>query len=153
MAQVGAEGPSPAVGGWSFATPLPWRRSMPLRVRDLDYLGHVTELAHVGIIEESRFAFMQEAMGVARPIYVVASHQLTFRKELLLEDGPVTVSIGVSRVGRRSVDVIELVETASGGPTTESEATLVAWEIGTRRPRPFTTAEHQDLSRFLPQLP
>src|SRR3712207_893063 len=143
MTQVGSS-------SWAFADRLPWSKSHPLRFRDLDYLGHVTELAHVGIIEEARVMFMQHAMGASRPVYVVARHHLTFRKELLLEEGPVTVSIGVQRVGQRSVDVLELIETADGIATTESDATLVAWETATRRPRPFTDAEREALAGFLP---
>jgi acyl-CoA thioester hydrolase len=135
---------------WSFTDVLPWSTSIELRVRDLDYLGHVTELAHVGLIEEARVVFMQQVMGVARPIYVVASHHLTFRKELLLEDGPVTFSLGVNRVGARSVDVLEHVVTAAGVPITESEATLVAWDRTTRRPRPLEEQETERLSHHLP---
>lgn len=138
------------VAAWSFADPLPWSTSIELRVRDLDYLGHVTELAHVGLIEEARVVFMQQVMGVARPIYVVAAHHLTFRKELLLEDGPVTVGIGVNRVGGRSVEVLEHVVTAAGVPITESEATLVAWDRPTRRPRPLEEQETERLSHYLP---
>src|SRR5688572_4510791 len=83
---------------WSFEDTLPWVRSMGLRALDLDYLGHMTEVAHVVVIEETRVAFMQRVMAVPRPVYVVATHQLRFRKELLLEEGPVSVAIGVDRV-------------------------------------------------------
>lgn len=135
---------------WAFEDVLPWVRLMDLRAHDLDYLGHVTEVAHVELIEETRFAFMQEAMAVSRPVYVVATHQLRFRKELLLEEGPVAVGIGVDHVGARSVDVVELIVTAAGVPITESRATLVAWEIATRRPRPLTDAESAGLAGYLP---
>lgn len=124
-----------------------WTSNIALRARDLDYLGHVTETVHVELIEEARFRLMQEVMSSDTPIYVVAAHSLTFRRELRLSEGPAQVTVEVVGFGTRRIDTVEQILTASGELRTESSATLVAWDTSTRRPRDLTDVERERLER------
>lgn len=126
----------------------PWIQVIELRARDLDYLGHVTETVHVELIEEARFRMMQVVLATDSPIYVVAAHALTFRRELLLTEGPVQVVLEVVNVGTRRIDTVERILTTSSELRTDSTATLVAWDTVTRRPRDLTNGERQRLESF-----
>lgn len=128
---------------------LPWSRVINLRARDLDYLGHVTEVSHIELIEEARFFFMQIVLSSDFPIYVVASHDLRFRREIRLADGPMTVSIGVDAIGPRYFDLIERIDAADGTPRTLSRARLVAFDLTTRHSRDLTAAEASGAEPFL----
>ena len=127
-----------------------WTTEIELRARDLDYLGHVTEAVHVELIEEARFRLMTSILATDAPIYVIAAHSLTFHRELRLTEGPVTVTVQVVNVGRRRIDTVETILSASSELRTESTATLVVWDTSTRRPRDLTSDEHSRLAEYLP---
>lgn len=129
-----------------------WIHTIDLRARDLDYLGHVTETVHVELIEEARFRLMQTIMANDEPIYVVAAHSLNFRRELRLAEGPVKVTVDVLHIGKRRIETVEQILTASSELRTESNATLVAWDTATRRPRDLTELERERLGSYVGEL-
>jgi len=128
---------------------LPFRHDIALRAADLDYLGHVTEVLHVAMFEEARFVLLREVMAAERPVYVVGAHALRFRREIRLHDGPVSVHLGIVQVGERGFDLVEHLVAADGTLRTSSTATLLAFDLETRRSRPLSDGEAAGARRHL----
>jgi acyl-CoA thioester hydrolase len=132
------EGPSAA------AAPA-WQREISLRFRDLDYLGHVTAAEYLAIFEEGRAAWLSARFQIPLPIYVVARQEIDFDREVRLEDGPITVSIYLLRVGTRSLQIAETMCSRVGAVHARSRARLVMWDVDTRSSRELTAAERAAL--------
>jgi acyl-CoA thioester hydrolase len=124
---------------------MPWERRHPLRFGDTDQLGHVTASAYLMLFEETRTAWLAEAFGVRLPIYVVARQEIDYLREVLLDDGPVSLTVEVTRIGRSSFDIAETLAAAGGDVRARSRATLVLWDLEARRPRPITDGERAAL--------
>ena len=62
-------------------------------------------------------------------------------------DGEVVVSCALRRAGRSSIGTDETITTAAGELVVRADATLVAVDPQTRRPRTLTPAEREALSR------
>jgi acyl-CoA thioester hydrolase len=122
-----------------------WRHPMPLRFRDLDYLGHVTAAEYLAMFEEGRAAWLSVKFDTSMPTYVVARQEIDFKRELRLHEGPVTLTIELLRIGHRSLDIEESLESASGTVHALSRATLVMWDMDTRGSRDFTASERTAL--------
>jgi acyl-CoA thioester hydrolase len=127
------------------AARLAWQRQISLRFRDLDYLGHVTAAEYLAIFEEGRAAWLSERFQIPLPIYVVARQEIDFDREVRLEDGPITVSIYLVRVGISSVQISETLCSRVGAVHARSRATLVMWDVDARSSRELTAAERAAL--------
>jgi acyl-CoA thioester hydrolase len=126
-----------------------WTRALHLRFADLDYLGHVTAAAYLAQYEEARAAWLCETWDVEFPVYVVARQQLEYLREVRLADSPLTFDIAVARVGTSSFDLEETLATRTGEIKNRSQATLVTWDLETRRPRPLAPGERAALESQL----
>jgi acyl-CoA thioester hydrolase len=126
-----------------------WTHTLHLRFADLDYLGHVTAAAYLAHFEEARAAWLCETWDIELPVYVVARQELEYLREVRLPDGPLTFDISVVRIGTASFDVAETLATRTGEVKNRSAATLVTWDIPTRRPRPLSPAERGALEAQL----
>ncbi|WGX99160.1 thioesterase family protein [Nocardioides sp. L-11A] len=124
------------------ATPAPaWRRSVPLRFRDFDYLGHMTASSYLALLEENRVEWLAGTDPDGRPGYVVATQELTFHREILPADGPVAITVTGRPVSARSYEVHETIAGATGHLHATSRARLVGWDRERRAPRPLTQVE------------
>ncbi|MFE3170683.1 acyl-CoA thioesterase [Amycolatopsis sp. NPDC059090] len=112
---------------------------------DFDYLGHLTAAVYPKAFEQARVEYLRDRWRTNLPAYVVAAHRMQYLKEVLEEDSPLQVVIRPVRVGRSSVDLAELLRNAAGVVCNRSDATLVAWDVETRRSRPFTADERNAL--------
>jgi acyl-CoA thioester hydrolase len=128
---------------------LPWNHTLQLRYSDLDYLGHVTAAAHLTHFEEARTAWLAAAWKTAHPAYVVARQELRYLREVLLEDGPLTISVVPVRLGTSSFDVEESLVTASGECKTRSRATLVSWDLLERKATSMSDVQRSALEARL----
>jgi acyl-CoA thioester hydrolase len=122
-----------------------WEHPMPLRFRDLDYLGHVTAAEYLAMFEEGRAAWLSVKFDTPYPTYVVARQEIDFDRELRLHEGPVTLAIELVRVGRRSLDIAEWLKGRVGTVHARSRATLVMWDMGKRGSRDLTEEERAAL--------
>jgi|SRR5579884_17326 len=122
-----------------------WQHPMPLRFRDLDYLGHVTAAQYLAMFEEARAAWLSVRFDTPYPTYVVARQEIDFDRELRMHDGPVTVTIELVRIGARSLDISERLESRDATLHARSRATLVLWNARTRRSRDLTEPERTTL--------
>lgn len=132
-----------------------YQHPMPLRFRDLDYLGHVTAAEYLAIFEEARAAWLSQCFNTSFPTYVVARQEIDFERELRMHEGPIMVSIELARIGARSLQVEETLESRGGTVHARSRATLVMWNPEERRSRELTEAERTALesSRVPEQQP
>ena len=131
-------------------TPAPERTTfelrMPIRGRDLDAGGTVHPAVQLAFLEEARGAWLDERLaGAERPL--LARVAMDFRGALRPADGEVVVSCALRRAGRSSIGTDETITTAAGELVVRADATLVAVDPQTRRPRTLTPAEREALSR------
>ena len=126
-----------------------WSMKLELRPESRDYLGHVTAAAHVALVEEAHAHWFAEIIGDEEPPFVLARLELDYRRELLLEHGPVTVSVEPVLLTRSTVTVAERMLSGAGGLHTESRAVLVKWDRGRRRASPFLPRETSLISAQL----
>ena len=117
-----------------------WRRKFRLRLGDIDGLGHLTATAYLALFEETRAAWLMESLDVAYPSYVVATQRIDYLHEVRFSDRVVTVELGVRSIGTSSFGVEETLTTSSS-LCARSTATLVAWDMERRRPRPLIASE------------
>ncbi len=124
-----------------------YRHPMPLRFRDLDYLGHVTAAEYLAMFEEGRAAWLSDCFQTPFPTYVVARQEIDFDRELRMNQGPVSLSIELVRVGTKSLAVSEMLQSRDGNVHARSSATLVMWNPQDRCSRELTAAERAALDR------
>jgi len=122
-----------------------FERSVKVRWRDVDALGHVNHAVFLTYLEECRDAFYIQALG-SDPSYVVVRLEVDLRAEVRYEDQRVTVRIAVDRIGTTSLTTRETVVTPGGQVAAEARVVTVNWDAADRKPVPFTEAERARLS-------
>jgi acyl-CoA thioester hydrolase len=115
-------------------------RSVPVRWRDTDALGHVNHAVFLTYLEEARDAFYARILG-SDPIYVVVRIEIDLRAEVRHADQRVTARVAVDRLGTTSLTTRETVLTATGEVAADARVVTVRWDPVTRLPVPFTAAE------------
>ncbi|MFC9556830.1 acyl-CoA thioesterase [Rhodococcus sp. NPDC056960] len=120
---------------------------------DFDYLGHLTAAVYPKAFEQARVEYLRDRWKTRSPAYVVAAHRMQYLREILEEDGPLRVVIRPVRLGRSSIDLAELLLDAKGTVCNRSEATLVAWDVEARGPRPLTAGERDALEDDVDHTP
>lgn len=118
-----------------------WSTTTQLRFRDFDYLGHMTATSYLALIEEARVAWLAGTDPDGHPAYVVAQQTITFHREILPKDGPVTIEISGQVLSNSRFQVTETITGSGGTQHATSSALLVAWDRDRRRPRTFSSDE------------
>lgn len=119
-------------------------KRIEIRWRDVDAYGHVNNAVYLNYLEEARDAWVESVLGPASSstwAFVLARVEIDFRSELTQEDGAVTVTCELERIGRSSVRTREAVFKADGSVSAEARSVLVARDPQTGRSRPLTEAE------------
>jgi acyl-CoA thioester hydrolase len=122
-----------------------FERTVPVRWRDTDALGHVNHVVFLTYLEEARDAFYAEVLG-ADPIYVVARLEIDMRAEVRYEDRQVIVDVRVERLGTTSLTTSERIRTRAGAVVAEARVVTVRWDAENRQPVPFSAAERERLT-------
>ena len=122
------------------------RIEVPLRWRDLDFLGHLNQAVYHELLEEGRGALFQQ-LGVMETgfFFVLARVELDHRAEVRIDHGPVAVVLRVEAVGRTSVTVAHDILRADGTVAATGSSVLVAWDREARGSRPLTDGERAAL--------
>jgi acyl-CoA thioester hydrolase len=126
-----------------------FERSVDVRWRDTDALGHVNHAVFLTYFEEGRDAFFAAALR-SDPDYVVVRLEVDLRAEVRHPDGRVTVRIEVESLGTTSVTTRETIFLPSGEVAAEARVVAVRWDRGARKPVPFTEAERERLTSAMP---
>jgi acyl-CoA thioester hydrolase len=117
-----------------------FERSVEVRWRDTDGLGHVNHAVFVTYLEEGRDAFFATTLP-SDPSYVVVRLEVDLRAEIRHPDRRVTVRIEVESLGTTSVTTRETMFAPSGDVVAEARAVSVRWDADARKPVPFSEAE------------
>jgi acyl-CoA thioester hydrolase len=122
------------------------RIEVPLRWRDLDFLGHLNQAVYHELLEEGRGALFKQ-LGVLDTgfFFVLARVELDHRAEVRIDHGPVAVVLRVEAVGRTSVTVGHDILRADGSLAATGSSVLVAWDRKARGSRPLTGDERAAL--------
>ncbi|GAA1949001.1 hypothetical protein GCM10009798_05270 [Nocardioides panacihumi] len=120
----------------------PWQTEIALRAEYVDYLGHVTAAAHLTLVEEAHGRWLAEVTDDPMPSFVLVRLELDYRRELLLDDGPVQATVAPLVVTRSTVTVEEAL-TSSRAVHTQARAILVRWDRDRRRSMPFPPGERE----------
>jgi acyl-CoA thioester hydrolase len=122
-----------------------FERSVDVRWRDADALGHVNHAVFLTYLEEGRDAFFVQTLR-SDPSYVVVRLEVDLRAEVRLSDQRVTVRVDVESVGTTSITTREAIFVPSGEVAAEARVVTVRWDPDNRKPVPLTEAERARLS-------
>jgi acyl-CoA thioester hydrolase len=122
-----------------------FERSVDVRWRDADALGHVNHAVFLTYLEEGRDAFFVETLR-SDPSYVVVRLEVDLRAEVRLSDRRVTVRVEVESLGTTSITTRETIFLPSGEIAAEARVVTVRWDADSRKPAPLTEAERGQLS-------
>jgi YbgC/YbaW family acyl-CoA thioester hydrolase len=122
-----------------------FERSVDVRWRDADALGHVNHAVFLTYLEEGRDAFFVQTLR-GDPSYVVVRLEVDLRAEVRLSDKRVMVRIGVESVGTTSITTRETILLPSGEVAAEARVVTVRWDEDQRKPVPLTEAERGQLT-------
>lgn len=121
-------------------------KTIEIRWRDLDGLGHVNNAVFSTYAEEVRGELYQAALGTAAlPHFVLVSFAIQFRAEVVLRDDVVVATSALVRLGTSSIETAETIS-ASGRLCAEARSVMVAYDHAERRARPLSDAERAALS-------
>ena len=122
-----------------------FERSVDVRWRDADALGHVNHAVFLTYLEEGRDAFYVQTLG-SDPSYVVVRLEVDLRAEVRLSDRRVTVRVEVEGLGTTSLTTRETIFVPSGEVAAEARVVTVRWDADQRKPVPFTETERTQLN-------
>lgn len=119
-----------------------------LRSTDFDVYGHLNQAAYHEVLEDARLGFLLSMEGASVAI-VVARVELDYRREVPFGTPEVTAEIWVSRVGRSSFQLSQVLYLPDGEPAAEGSVTLVAWDAEKRGSRVLSEPERAALEAHL----
>jgi acyl-CoA thioester hydrolase len=117
-------------------TEFAFTETVDVRYQDHDTMGHVNNAIYVTYMEEARFAYLTEGVGIP-PMelnMVVANLSVDFRRPVQFAD-EVEVAVSVTDVGESSFTMAYEVRDDEG-VAVEGETVQVALEPGGRETRP-----------------
>ncbi|MEJ4112119.1 acyl-CoA thioesterase [Corynebacterium kroppenstedtii] len=127
--------------------------TLPLRWSDFDIYGHVNNAAYLEFSQDSRVAFLQEMGSIAgtnsMPQLFVRHAELDYRRGIAPSSNTVTVNSEVTRIGRTSFGIRQLVLDSEGIVCCEIKTTLVAVDVRSSSPRIITDSERQLLESII----
>jgi acyl-CoA thioester hydrolase len=121
-----------------------YERSVDVRWRDTDALGHVNHVVFLTYLEEGRDAFYSQIIG-GDPIYVVVRLEIDLRAEVRHQDRRVRVRIEAERVGTTSLVTRETILSASNEVIAEARVITLRWDASKRKPMAFSADERARL--------
>ena len=134
------------------AQPAPVRVELPLRMRDMDTLGHVNQAVYHELLEEVRRAFFQDTLpDLPFTGYVLVHVELDYRREVRIEHGYLTGECRVAELGRSRVELANRLLLPDGDVAVEGRAVLVAWDEQSRKARELRPEEREALESAEPE--
>jgi acyl-CoA thioester hydrolase len=87
---------------------LQYRTEVTVRLRDLDPMGHVNNVAYATYLEEAREDYFADVLGKGRLDdlnTVTVTQRIDYREPIPAERDAVTVRVGVVDIGTKSLDL------------------------------------------------
>lgn len=109
-----------------------------IRFRDTDMNGHVNNSTFAVFAESGRVNYFRTRVTPTgrEHFYSIARLAIDFRRELHYP-GRVRTGTWLSRLGRSSIGIAQVILAPDGGVAAETEAVCVHMDRATRRPKPF----------------
>ena len=125
------------------APPRTFTMSVATRWSDMDAYGHVNNAVYLTYLEEARDHALAEVLATVpgETGYVIVRVEVDYRHELTREQGPVTVNITFTTLGRSSIRTRESLYGADGTLAIEAVAVLAKFDRETRQSAPWNAAE------------
>ena len=126
-------------------------KRIEIRWRDLDALRHVNNAVYATYLEEARDEWFVRALGPGGNFwdYVLARVAIDFRRELTQDDDALVVRTRLVRIGTSSLTFREEIVSQDGWVAAEAESVVVARDSDIGRSRPLTDAERSALTAVL----
>lgn len=126
-------------------------KTIEIRWRDMDALGHVTNSVYLTYLEEARDEWLEKVFGRPESIldFVIVHASIDFRSELYLEDDVVITRCSLREIGRSSIRVAQEIAKLDGTLAAEAEVVLVARSSDHVDSRALTELERSALERHL----
>ena len=132
--------------------PAPVRVELPLRMRDMDALGHVNQAVYHELLEEVRRAFFNDTLpDLPFTGYVLVHAELDYRREVRIEHRYLIGECRVAELGRSRVELDNRLLLPDGDVAVEGRAVLVAWDEESRQSRELTQLEREALLSAEPE--
>ena len=131
-----------------------FERTIDIRWRDLDALGHVNNAVYATYLEEARDRWLMQALEGITPItdFALARVAIDYKSEIVFDDRTVTATCDVLRIGNSSITTVETVTKSDGILAASAEAVVVARDVEARRSRPLRPDERAALEQQLATL-
>ena len=119
------------------------------RWSDMDAYGHINNAVYLTYLEEARSRALSKifARVPGETGYVIVRVEVDYRHELTREDGPVTVALAFTTLGRSSIRTRESLRGADGTLAIEATAVLAKFDRETRKSDPWNDAERAGFIR------
>lgn len=115
-------------------------KRIQIRWRDLDAYEHVNQAVYLTYLEELVDDWLRTVLGGLWH-YVAAHVSIDYRAELRLEDHEAVGTVGLARLGTKSVTARAELRAPDGRLAAEAELVVVARDPETGESRPLTGAE------------
>ncbi|MGI9659687.1 MAG: acyl-CoA thioesterase [Gaiellaceae bacterium] len=128
-----------------------FERTIDIRWRDLDALGHVNNAVYATYLEEARDRLLMQALEGITPItdFALARVAIDYKSEIVFDDRAVTATCAVLRIGNSSITTSETVTKSDGVLAASAEAVMVARDVAAKRSRPLRPDERAALEQQL----
>lgn len=125
-----------------------------VRFSDVDVYGHVNNVKYFEYYQEARIAFILSLSGGdfdadSSMRQVVARIDVDYKQPILFRPEPYVVETWVTRIGTSSYDLSCRIIDDEGTLCSKAEVKLVAFDMGTQRPRPLSAEERVRLEDVL----
>ncbi len=117
-------------------------KTLEIRWRDVDPLGHVNNAVYLTYMEELLASWLRPILGND---WVNVHVSLDFRRELSLAQGHVIAKGELLSVGNSSLTIRAIFERPDGVVAAEGETVIVAWDADSHRGRPLSDEEIERL--------
>lgn len=123
-----------------FPPAFPFQTSIPVRITDVNYGGHVGNDAILSIIHEARLQFLNSygysETDIGGVGMIMSEVSIVFKHELFYGD-TLRVQVAVANVGRASFDLVYKLETDRQGKAVDiahARTAMVSFDYQRRRP-------------------
>ncbi|MFB6103199.1 MAG: acyl-CoA thioesterase [Haloplanus sp.] len=127
-----------------------YETELQVRFRDIDAMTHVNNAVYATYLEQARVDYYADVLGVGLDDIdtVLVRLEIDYRREISLDDGTVTVAMGVRDIGESSVTVDYEVRAGDRvAATAETVQVYVDPDDGASRPLPEAWVERMEAYR------
>lgn len=129
---------------------MPFETTVPVRYNDIDAMGHVNNAVYATYFEQARMDYFHELLeaDLSKEGAVLATIAIDYERPIELDEGPVTVTIDVPKVGTSSLPMTYELFTADGELAATGETVQVAFDRDANEPYPLPDEWRERILEF-----